>query len=162
MEKDQHLLHLRLDPYLAQWFINEQGGEPVRLDRASIESKILEQYLMTLPPNCEPQLPQEDTVAIIIPTFRVKDPAYYNYLPKTARDALVQCIRDRFDVELFTDLHTFARIGMRLDNIIYAWMETHGIELTETNWCVISKRYQRQRRVYTDRMRKRGSKKSKK
>ena len=35
-----------------------------------------------------------------------------------------------------------------LKELIEAWMESHGIEFDETNWCAISKRYQRKRELY--------------
>ena len=39
-------IYLPLEDYLAQWFVNEHGGErPVHLLRGSIESKALETYL---------------------------------------------------------------------------------------------------------------------
>ena len=60
-------------------------------------------------------------------------------------------IRNRFDRELWNDLHNFGRIGKRQDELIYAWMEKHGIEMTETNWNAIAKRYQRQRNIYMTR-----------
>ena len=43
-------IYLPLEDYLAQWFVNEHGGErPVHLLRGSIESKALETYLEKLP-----------------------------------------------------------------------------------------------------------------
>lgn len=155
-------IHIELDPYLRQWFIHDFGGEPVVLGRASIESKILETFLIETPHNASPELPGENTVAIRIPTFRYKDAATHNYLPVAAREALKETIRNRFDVELFNDLHTFGRIGKRLDNVVYAWMEAHGIENNETNWNAVTKRYQRERRYYLDRSRKKNRKKSRK
>lgn len=155
-------IHLELDTYLRQWFIHDSCGEPVRLMRASIESKILETFLIEPPHNAVPDLPRENTVAIVIPMFRHKDSRRHNYLPQKAKDALKETIRNRFDIELFNDLHTFGRIGKRLDGVIYAWMEAHGIEINETNWNAIAKRYQRLRRQYLDRERKQNKKKSRK
>ena len=42
-DMSQYTIYLDLEPYLAQWFIHEQGGEhPVTLTRGSAESDILE------------------------------------------------------------------------------------------------------------------------
>ena len=146
----QICIYIELDPYLRQWFVHDFGGnEPVELRRDSVESKILETYLAKQPPDCIPQTRgSEGQVAIYIPTFRYRPAEYYNYLPKQAMSALVNSIRNRFDVDLWNDLHTFGRIGRRQDELIYAWMEMHGIELTEANWNAIAKRYQRQRKRY--------------
>lgn len=89
-----------------------------------------------------------DAVKIAIPFFKSKDVNYFNYLPKRAEDLLVATIRNRFDVELWTTLHKFTSIINRQDELIYAFMESHGIEINEKNWCTIAKRYQRKRTVY--------------
>jgi len=36
----------------------------------------------------------------------------------------------------------------RTDELIYAFMEKNGIDMTETNWNAIAKRYQRKRNSY--------------
>ncbi len=150
----QICIYIELDPYLRQWFVHDFGGnEPVELRRDSVESKILETYLAKQPPDCIPQTRgSEGQVAIYIPTFRYRPAEYYNYLPKQAMTALLNSIRNRFDIALWNDLHTFGKIGRRQDNLIYAWMEKHGIELTEANWNAIAKRYQRQRNKYLNRI----------
>lgn len=151
----QFLLYIPLEDYLSQWFINEQGGEsPVRLTRGSVESKILEVYLMKRPNDVEPDLDQTGKTSIIIPEFRNRPPEYYNYLPKYAVSSLQNVIRHRFDIALWKDLNGFGNIiRNRQDELIYAWMEKHGIEINEKNWNAIAKRYQRQRNVYLHRER---------
>lgn len=146
-------LHIPLDPYLAQWFIHQCGGEtPVSLPKGSIESKILEIYLTKRPVDVKPDLGGEGQLAIYIPTCRNRPPEYYNHLPKHAKAALIESIRNRFDVDLWNDLHHFGAICRnRQDELIYAFMEKHGIEADETNWNAIAKRYQRQRKLYYDR-----------
>lgn len=145
-------IYVELEDYLAQWFINDHGGgEPVKLTRGSVESKILEVYLAPLPAGAAPDLPGPGDVAILIPTFRAKPATTYNHLPKHARAALLNVIRERFDIQLWQDLHVFGKISKRQDELIYAWMEKHGIEMTDKNWNAIAKRYQRQREVYLSR-----------
>lgn len=142
------------DEYLTQWFIHEQGGTvPVQLTRGSIESKILETYLSRRPDGVLPELDGEGKVAIAIPTFRKRPPEVYNFLPKRALASLISVIRDRFDVKLWKDLHQFGKITRRQDELIYAWMEKNGIELSDKNWNAVAKRYQRQRAVYNARER---------
>ncbi|WP_407405099.1 hypothetical protein [Sodaliphilus sp.] len=144
-------IFLDMEDYLAQWFIHANGGEsPVRLIRGSVESNILELFLQKIPRGLEPQTEaKEGQVAIRIPVFKSKDPAYYRYLGPKGRNALTTCIRNRFDVELWKDLHKVGVVSTkRQDQVIYAWMEMHGIELEEKNWCAIAKRYQRKRNIY--------------
>lgn len=150
----QYTVNLELPSYLAQWLLFENGGEqPIVMPKLSIENKILELSLIKLPHNAKPDLKTETSVAIAIPCFRHKPPSTYNYLPNNGRDELKKAIRSRFIVQLFTDLHKFGFIGKRKDQLFYAWMEAHGIELTETNWCAIAKIYQRLHRNYLERER---------
>ena len=148
---DPIFIYIHLDDYLAQWFINDQGGKyPVELKRGSVESIILESFLAKQPEDIPQQTEANnpDAVKIAIPFFKSKDVNYFNYLPKRAEDLLVATIRNRFDVELWTTLHKFTSIINRQDELIYAFMESHGIEINEKNWCTIAKRYQRKRTVY--------------
>lgn len=142
------LLYLQLEDYLAQWFINNHGGNnPVHLIRGSVEWGLLETYLRTPPADYVPQV-NENCVGIVLPNFRSKDTRDNYYLPPAATNALIACLRSRFDVEMWNELHRFANIFKRQDELIYAFMEKHGIEPTETNWNAIAKRYQRKRDIY--------------
>lgn len=147
-------IYLPLEDYLAQWFIHEQGGEvPVHLLRGSVESKILENYLIARPQDELPEICHCGKLPIAIPYFRYRPPATYNFLPRRAMASLLSIIRSRFDVVLWSELHHFGKIDKRQDNLIYAFMEKHGIEQTEKNWNAIAKRYQRQRNIYLHRER---------
>ena len=149
------LLYLPLEDYLAQWFINDQGGQcPVKLTKGSVESKILEVYLVKRPDDVVPDTDPEGKVAVCIPEFRNRPAEYYNHLPKFAMACLQNIIRQRFDISLWKELNSFGNIiRNRQDELIYAWMEKHGIELNEKNWNAIAKRFQRQRSVYLARER---------
>lgn len=158
-------IYLELEPYLRQWLINDNGGEsPVVFRKYSIENRILKIYLIPLPPNAVPNLPSETSVAIVIPEYPGGDPKRVNYLPVAAMKELHDCIRERFLIELWTDLHQFGHIGKRRDKLIEAWMEAHGIVVNDTNFNTLAKIYQRQHKAYTARVRraKKSSKKSRK
>ncbi len=132
--------------------MHEQGGTvPVQLTRGSVESRLLEVYLKHRPADLLPETNGEGKLAIAIPTFRNRPPEVFNYLPQRALNSLLTIIRDRFDVQLWKDLHGFGKISKRQDELIYAWMEKHGIAMTETNWNTIAKRYQHQRTAYIKR-----------
>lgn len=129
--------------YLSQWFINENGGSPVHLKKGSVESIILQQFLIKQPSDYIPSPKQPDEVEVVIPEFRFKDPATYNYLPKDARDFFVDTVRERFVLQLFTDLHKFGNLGRNRQRLIEMWMKQHGIEYSGTTWDSIAKIYQR-------------------
>ena len=137
-----------IEPYLKQWFINEHGGEyPVSLVRGSVESNMLMLFLENRKAQGVETI-NERTLAIYIPSYKKKDPRNFNFLPEKAKIALHKCIKNRFDVQMWQDLHQFDNLGLQIEEIIYAWMEQHGIEPTEMNWNAIAKRYQRKRRAY--------------
>lgn len=142
-------IYIAIEDYLADWFVNEQGGNrPVHLMRGSIESGLLEQFLQTPPKDYVPIIDAEGMLPIVIPCFRHKPPERFNYLPPKATEALIACIRQRFDLCMWQSLHRFSSVFKRQDNLIYAFMEKHGIEPTEKNWNAIAKRYQRKRKYY--------------
>ncbi|MCM1140299.1 MAG: hypothetical protein NC453_17160 [Muribaculum sp.] len=144
-----NLLHIALPPYLAQWYIHANGGEhPITLPRLSTENRLLEMCLIKRPSNIAVEELPESFVAIIIPEFKYKPSKKYNYLPKAAVDELTTCIRNRFLIEFWNDLHRTSKIGQRKDRLIEAWMESHGIEFNDTNWNTLAKIYQRQQTNY--------------
>lgn len=127
------LIHLKLDNYLAQWLINESGGVPVVFKKHSVENDILYCNLKERPLFGRKDKPGEGKLPIALPYFKDRDPRKYCFLSKPARLALTECIRSRFVLELWKDLHRFGNIGKRKQDLIWAWMDTHGIEATETN-----------------------------
>lgn len=151
------LIYLELDDYLRDWLINENGN-PVKIRRNSAESDILETFLTTPPAEPITDLPAENKVAIILPSFKNKDPRTYNYLPVRARMALAHTIRVRFRVQLWEELQAFENSDCPITEIIYAWMEKHGIDLTEKNWETIRQMFFRKRKVYRDQKTKKNAK----
>lgn len=142
------VLHLDIEDYLAQWLIHDQGGEnPIKLKRGSVEKLILEQFLQPLSDSPE-ETASNGGVDIIIPNLPFRTAPQGYFLPPKATAALVRCIRNRFDVVLWDALHRVSPYFQRQDELIYAFMEKHGIELTEQNWNAIAKRYQRKRTYY--------------
>ena len=142
-------IYLELEPYLKQWFVNDLGGGvPVSLPRGSAESDIIEKWLMKRPLNACPDIARPNLLPVFLPSFKSKDVRTYNYLPAAAHKLLRNCIRNRFLVEMWKDLHDFGYIGIRKQDVIMAWMEQHNIECDDTNFNTVAKIYQRKRDVY--------------
>ena len=143
------VIYLELPKYLREWVINEFGGkEPVVLPKGSQESDILELFLKPVPPDAAPDLPRPGSVAVQIPVFRGKDPAYYHYLPARARLLLSKCIYTRFRVQMWSELHSMKNIRVPITDLVYAWMEKHGIADDDTSWETIRQMYFRARKFY--------------
>ncbi|MCM1310847.1 MAG: hypothetical protein NC301_07480 [Bacteroides sp.] len=143
------VIYVDLENYLKQWFVHRMGGQtPVRPMRGSIEYNILERYLTTPPVDYVPDLDGEGRVAIELPNFRSKDTRDNFYLPPRAAEFLKSTLRESFDVDLWTEINTFTKQTRQIKENIYAFMESHGIEATGTNWDAIKKRYDRKRAYY--------------
>ena len=104
-------VYIDLDPYLAQWFVHEQGGcSPVPLLRGSIERCVLEQFLQRQPEGEPVQTYHEGCVPIVIPQFKHRPPETYCYLPPKAHELMVSVIRGRFDIDMWTSLNRFVSV----------------------------------------------------
>lgn len=141
-------VYIHMDRYLRQWFINERGSDPVVLQKGSVESSILKLFLRRIHEGETPVVKSPDTVSVVIPSFKLRDPAIHNYLPPRAERLFCSFVRKRFDMELLQDLIEFPVEGEDLQDLIYAWMESHGMEIDEINFMAVKKRFDRKRQLY--------------
>lgn len=149
------VIYLKMEPYLRQWFIHENGGvEPVRLRRGTPESNIFQAFIGKKPEDWS-SVPEEGCVAIIVPQYIGLDPEYWCYLPPRAKQTLYNCIKSSFDVQLFKELNGVMERRVLLRDIIDSYMEKHGIEDTETNWNALAKIFMRKRENYLRNVRRR-------
>lgn len=141
---ETHFIYLDLDPYLRQWLIHEHGGEePVKLLRGSIENDIIQTYIARKPEGWEPDI-TPNTVRIVIPRDKRKNPNTWCYLGARSTQALKALIKQRFDAEFMMEVIRLLNKSRELKmNLIYAFMEKHGIEDTETNYNTLAKICQR-------------------
>lgn len=148
----ENTIFITLEPYLAQWLKHESGGiSPIPIKRASAEADILRLNLRTQPryDGYKRQFkPEPNQVEILLPKFKLKDTRNNNFLTAHGEKCLHECIRTRFRVALWKDLHTVGNVVKRTKESIEHWMETHGIEVDDTNWNTIAKILQRNRAVY--------------
>lgn len=155
------LVFVKLDPFLAEWFLHEQGGgDIIELEKGTMEYIMLEQFLMPLPKGENRQYtayPNEVTISV--PPAKSKDFRINCYLSERGKIALRKCIRNRFIIQLWEDLYQFENINMNIKDLVLAWMESHGITCDDTNFNTIVKVYQRQRNKYYQRDRRKKNKK---
>lgn len=143
--------------YLKEWFITRTGGwEPVRLTKASVEYKFLFLYLQRKPEAWKEQEFSNDfqEVEIVVPDLKMKNTSVFNWLSPAAERSFLNILRAQFDVSLFKEVHSFSNAGAKIEDLITAWMESRGIEMSETNFLAVKKRYDRLRIQYNDRKRK--------
>lgn len=148
----EYCIYLKMPSYLRQWFIHRHGGvEPVQLRRGSIESKMLQRATVLQPSNALPAKKQEGEVAVCIPYSKSHDPRTYNHITEIGKRAMIDRIKDDFDMDVWEYLHDFGKIGKQQKNLIYLFMEQRGILEDGTCWDAIAKIYQRLRKIYYDR-----------
>lgn len=147
----QFYIYLKMEPYLAEWYIHENDGvHPIHLKRGSAESDIVSLFLTKRPKDVSPDLGKDANLSIIVPSFSYRNPEYYNYLSPRAKTALVKTIYNRFVVQLWQDLHKIENLSCILTDLIYVWMETHGITPTPENCETLRQCYYRKRKLYHD------------
>lgn len=145
------LIYLNLPKYLAQWLVSEHYSKEkgaVVFPRGSNERNILELFLTKLPKGAVPDTPKEGSVPVEIPAFAYKPPATYHYLPARGRDALVSAIKIRFKKMMWEELHQIRPAEVKITDLVYAFLEKHGIEPDEKNWETVRQMYFRMRKVY--------------
>ena len=153
-----YCIYLKMPSYLRQWFIHRHGGsDPVQLIRGSIESKLLQRATVKMPENILPPRQQEGEVAINIPYSKSHDPRIYNYITETGKRALIQRIKEDFDIDVWEYLHDFGKVGAQQKDLIYLFMEQRGIKEDGTCWDAIAKIYQRLRKNYLTNISKKSS-----
>ncbi len=138
---------LNLDPYLAQWFSNRHGHKDIiSLRKGSVESILVQRFSRRKSEATQPDIPVPGALVIAIPENKAKPAEEYSYISPKVKEMLVMVIRDAFDLCMFEDLVKPKFPDSLKRELIEQWMEHNGIELTETNWLAVDKRYYRLRR----------------
>lgn len=164
---NDYLIYLSLPPYLAQWYAHEcmqihnrdkavcpreiyRFPTPVRPVRGSQESDVINMHLAKQPSDVPAKVPDDATIAIVIPSFTGKPVEHYDYVPQSGLEHLAETIHYCFKVKLFEDIHEARRKTpqARIDLLVTAWMEDHCIEYDDTNFNTLLKIYQRRREAY--------------
>ena len=144
------LIYIHLPKYLREWVLHDFGGDDgvVRFPKGGAEYDVLEYVITTPPKDAQPQLRGEGDIAIEVPQFKSKPQPYYWYINDSARRMLEHIIYVRFRVLLWQDLYTIERLQCPITDVIYEWMERHGIEPEEKSWETIRQIFFRMRKKY--------------
>lgn len=148
-------IYLNLPSYLRAWFLcanldispesitDSTVGE---FPKGSIERNILQFSLRTPRGDERPVLRCPDGwTAVRVPVFKGVNQECRNYLPEKGRVALESTIRARFDNDLWTLIKNVEPRKYPIKDLLWAWMDSRGIEITDTNYQAVMKRAQRLR-----------------
>ncbi|GAP73065.1 hypothetical protein SAMD00024442_6_19 [Candidatus Symbiothrix dinenymphae] len=144
----QYYIYLKTQPYLAE-FVKHSFGNPVQLDRDSPESRIIREYITKLPANNQPDMGEDANLAVQLPFFKEADPRVYNHLGVAAKSALVESFNQLFEKCMLKEIGSIENVHRgKISDLIYAWMEKHGIPDNDVNWETIRQKYYRLRKKY--------------
>ena len=105
-------IYLDIEDVYRDWVIHECGGEiPVKFPRHSAERDVLEVFISRPPESYIPEPYQPGMLRILLPEFKGRPADRWFFLSNVARRALVQCIKSRFDLQLWNELSRFGYIG---------------------------------------------------
>lgn len=139
------VIYLKLQPFVAQW-LQHHYGNPVQFQPQSVENSTILQFTQKLPAGRIPDTAADGLTAICIPDNEKKDPAVFNYLSQTGKDAVVDCIERTFKLMMWTELNDMSDIGCSVLRAIDAWCDMHGIDIEYDR--TILMRYNRLRNSY--------------
>jgi hypothetical protein len=144
----EYYIYLKTQPYLAE-FVTHSFGNPVTLERDSPESRIIREYISKLPANNKPDMGEDANIKVRIPFFKEADPRVYNHFGSAAKLALVESFNQLMEKCMMKEIGSLENVHRgNISDLIYAWMEKHGISDNGNNWYTVSKKYYRLRKKY--------------
>lgn len=135
--------------YLDQWMRHDLWNpvtERVEFERGSAPHAILAAFLTKAPANAVDVADRDKLLPVEVPTFKGINPETRNYLPKRGRDLLLSSCKNIFKALLDSELGAFYSMDIQITDLVYAFMEKHGIDPTEKNWETIRQMFSRMRK----------------
>lgn len=142
---NKFVFYLPVKPFIGQWLTNHYGS-PVVFPARSVENACIRRFVGLNPKGHIPKKPMEEHVVVVIPDNKHKKPLCWNYMSKSACNALLELIEDNFMMQMWIDLNEMTRCGCTILNSVRAWCENNGIS-TDYDY-TIKMRYQRMRKTY--------------
>ena len=144
----QFSVYINPPEYLRQWLRHDfwdPESERVVFPRGSAPRAVLSSMLRKAPRDYRPA-DHTGLLAVEVPTFKGLNPATFNFLSPTGQTALISTCKKLFQATLSNELHELFSHDVQITDIIYEFMDRHGIERTEKNWETIRQMYSRIRK----------------
>ena len=144
----QFSVYINPPEYLGQWLRHdfwEPDSERVVFPRGSAPRAVLASLLRKAPSEYRPGN-TDGLIPVEVPSFKGLNPATFNYLSPTGQTALISACKKLFQATLYNELHELFSHDVQITDIIYEFMDRHGIERTERNWETIRQMYARMRK----------------
>lgn len=143
-----YLVYITPPEYLEQWLRHEfwdADAEAVKFPRGSAPSVVLMTSLRATPAGYRAD-GSEGALPVVVPTVKGLNPADFCFLPDTGRTAVVSTCKRVFQANLYHELHLLFAHDVQITDIIYDFMDRHGIDCNERNWETIRQMYARMRK----------------
>lgn len=147
----QFNIYIKAPDYLADWLRSEMWDDQeqrIVFPRNSAEWTLLSLFISKRPDRSPVDVAADGLLPVKVPTLPGKNPAVHNYLSDAGKLALVNTIKRRFKKMMWDELHVIKPDEVQITDIVYAFMEKHGISNNEKNWETIRQMYFRMRKVY--------------
>lgn len=141
-------VYLKVPDYLHQWCVNEfwnPESRRVEFPRGSAPRAILHS-LLSRARNIDLHADNSGLLPIEVPTFKGINPKCYNHLSDVGKKALVSCLKKYFAAMMWQELHPLLSHDIQITDVIYAFLDRHGIEPTPQNWETVRQMYYRMRK----------------
>lgn len=142
-----YCIYIKVPTYLDQWlrhdYWNPVAGR-VEFERGSNLHSILSTFLRKKPLGYDPG-DVSQLLPVEVPTFKGMNPDQHNYLGTEGQKALISAIKRNFKTLIDRELSVFYSADVTIIDIIYAFMEKHGIDPDPRNHEAIRQMYKRQR-----------------
>lgn len=144
----QFSVFIQAPDYLHQWlrhdFWDEASGRVV-FPHGSAPRAVL-QSLLRQPPKGWTQGDTSGLLRIEVPSFKGINAAKFNYLSADGQSALISACKSLFKAQLHLELSPLFGHDVQITDVIYDFMDRHGIERHERNWETIRQMYLRMRK----------------
>lgn len=124
---EQHLIYVRLKPFLRQW-VEHAFGRPVRFPARSPENAFLRHVVRLRPKGTRQETDTTDLTPIMLPDQSDHPVRCWNYIADTDKKVLCQMIDDLFTLAWRSDLYpALSRPG--IGETVRRWCRANGIDI---------------------------------
>lgn len=141
-------VYVSVPDYLADFLVHDFGDPStgiVSFPRGSVPRVILKSLLREAPTGWR----QGDTtgmLAIEVPQIKGVRPGALCYLSADGQGALVSACKKLFQATLVVELRDLFAHDVQITDVVYDFMDRHGIDRSERNWETIRQMYSRLRK----------------
>lgn len=150
----KYTIFLNVPEYLDQWCRSEFWNpiaDRVEFPRGSAPRAVMQALL------CRPRHTQQTSdnshsttpgalLPIEVPTFKGINPQSHSHLSEKGKKALVSCLKKYFASVMWQELHPLLSHDIQITEVVYAFLDRHGIEPTPRNWETVRQMYYRMRK----------------